>query len=97
MPPHFQNVIIMNPNLPHEKVEHVVINLDEHASIGDHQFANYVKNDAGTYFDSFNVEHVSKEIKQFTDHEIINANIFRVQAYDSIISEYFCIQFINLC
>ena len=36
MPPHYQNVIIMNPNLPHEKVEHIVINLDEHASIGNH-------------------------------------------------------------
>ena len=36
MPPHYHNVIIMNPNLPHEKDEHIVINLDEHASIGNH-------------------------------------------------------------
>ena len=40
-----------------------VINLDEHSDIGTHWVALYVggANDA-TYFDSFRVEHIPKEI-----------------------------------
>ena len=49
-----------------------------------------------TYFDSFGVEHIPKEIKKFIDHSLcITTNIFRIQAYDSIICEYFCIGFID--
>ena len=49
-----------------------------------------------TYFDSFRVEHIPKEIKAFIDHSLsIPANIFRIQAYDSIMYGYFCIGFIG--
>ena len=48
-----------------------------------------------TYFVSFGVEHISKEIKIFTDKSIIVANIFRIQAYDSVMCGYFCIGFID--
>ena len=47
------------------------------------------------YFDSIGVEHIPKEIKQFIRNKNIIANIYRIQAYDSIICEYFCIGFIN--
>ena len=44
----------------------------------------YVNNNV-TYFDSFGVEHIPKEIKAFTDHSLsITTNIFCMQAYDSI-------------
>ena len=46
-----------------------------------------------TYFDSFGEEHIPKEIKEFIDNKIIKTNIFRIQAYDSIFSRYFCIGF----
>ena len=49
----------------------------------------------GTYFDSFRVEHISEEIKTFISNKNIKANIFRIQAYDSIMCGYFCIGFID--
>ena len=48
-----------------------------------------------TYFDSFGVEHIPKEIKIFIDKSIVTANIFRMQAYDSIMCGYFCTGFID--
>ena len=46
-----------------------------------------------TYFDSFGVEHISKEIKKFINNKHIIAN--RIQAYDSVMCGYFCIGFID--
>ena len=56
-----------------------------------------------TYFDSFGVEHIPKEIKAFINRSLSSAmqskniitNIFRIQAYDSITWRYFCIGFID--
>ena len=48
-----------------------------------------------TYFDSFGVEHVSKEIKKFIRNKNITTNIYRIQVYDSIMCGYFCIEFID--
>ena len=47
------------------------------------------------YFDSFGVEHIRKEIKTFINKKNFETNIFRIQAYDSIICGYFCIGFID--
>ena len=56
----------------------------------------YIHNIFVTYFDSFGVEHIPKEIKAFINRSLsITANIFRIQAYDSIICGYFCIGFID--
>ena len=56
----------------------------------------YIHNIFVTYFDSFGVEHIPKEIKAFINRSLsITANIFRMQAYDSIICGYFCIGFID--
>ena len=43
------------------------------------------------YFDRFGVEHVPKEIEKFIGHKNIKANIFRIQASNSIMCGYFCI------
>ena len=49
-----------------------------------------------TYFDSFGVEHIPKEIKAFWNRSLsTTTNIFRIQSYDSIMCEYFCIGFID--
>ena len=72
-----------------------VINLDEYSDIGTHWIALYVNNKTVTYFDSFGVEHVPKEIKKFINNKNIIANIFRIQAYDSVMCGYFCIGFIK--
>ena len=73
-----------------------VINLDEYSDIGTHWVASYMRNADVTYFDSFGVEHIPKEIKEFIDRSLsITTNIFRIQAYDSIMCGYFCISFID--
>ena len=59
-----------------------VTNLDGYSDIRTHWVALYVHN--VTYFDSFGVEHILKEIKTFINNKNIKTNIFRIQAYDSI-------------
>ena len=56
----------------------------------------YALNNGVTYFDSFGVEHIPKKIKIFIDRSIVVTNIFRIQAYDSIMCGYFCIWFIDV-
>ena len=48
-----------------------------------------------TYFDSFGIEHIPKEIKKFIRNKNIIRNIYRIQAYDSVMCGYFCIGFID--
>ena len=48
-----------------------------------------------TYFDSFEVKHIPKEIRKFIGNKNITMNIYRIQAYDSKICGYFCIGFID--
>ena len=57
----------------------------------------YVQNNNNnvTYFNSFGVEHIPKEIKAFINNKNITTNVFRIQAYDSIMCGYFCIGFID--
>ena len=72
-----------------------VINLGEYHDIGTHWVALYINNNIILYFDSFGVEHIPKEIMKFIDRKKIIANIYRIQAYDSIMCGYLCIGFIN--
>ena len=76
------------------KNEAHVINLDEYSDIRTHWIAFYVLNNNVTYFDSFGVEHIPKEIKTFIGNKNIKTNIFRIQAYDLMMCRY-CIGFIN--
>ena len=48
-----------------------------------------------TYFDSFGVEHIPKEIKAVVKSKNIKTNIFRVQSNDWVMCGYFCIVFID--
>ena len=72
-----------------------VINLDEYADVGRHWIALYVEDIEITYFDSFGVEHVPKEIEKFMRHKNIKTNLFRIQANSSIMCGYFCSGFID--
>ena len=47
------------------------------------------------YFDRFRIEHVPEEIKELVGNKNIKANIFRVQAKNSVMCGYFCIGFID--
>ena len=78
------NGVYSRDNLPNKLKDGAqVINLDEHSDIGTHWVALYVKNNEITYFDSFGVEHIPKEIIKLIDCKNVIANIFRIQAYDS--------------
>ena len=48
-----------------------------------------------TYFHSFGVEHIPKEIKKFIGNKNIITTMYGKQAYSSILCEYFCIGFID--
>ena len=90
------NDVYSRDNLPNKiKDGAYVINRDEYSDIGTHWIALYVKNSDITYIDSFGVEHIPKEIKAFIENRNIKTNIFRIQAGDSIMCEYFCIAFID--
>ena len=82
-------------NLPKIKDGAYVVNLDEYPDIGPHWLALYVQNNDVTYFDSFGVQHIPKDIKTYIGDKNIKTNIFRIQAYDSIMCGYFCIGFID--
>ena len=93
--PRFNGAYFRN-NLPKtiKKGAHV-INLDEYENTGTHWVAFFVKPKYTVYFDSFGIEHIPKEIKHAIGNKEIKANIFRIQADDSIMCGYFCIEFIN--
>ena len=90
------NGVYSRYNLLKTKDGAYVINLDEYSDIGTHWVALYVQNNNVTYFDSFGVEHVPQEIRTYIDCSLsITTNIFRIQAYDSIMCGHFCIVFID--
>ena len=89
------NGVYSRDNLQKIKDGAYIINLDEYSDIGTHWFFLYVQSNDVTYFDSFGVEHIPEEIRTFFSNKNIKTNIFKIQAYDSIISGYFCIRIIE--
>ena len=93
--PRFTGVYSID-NLPDKIKDGVyVINLDEYYDIGTHWIALYVNNKTVTYFDSFGIEHIPKEINKFIGNRNIISNVYRIQNYDSVMCGYFCIGFID--
>ena len=93
--PRFDGVFSRNNLLLKIKDGEYVINLDEYADVD--WIALFCSRNEIVYFDSFGVEHVPEEIKEFIDcpsssalqNENIKTNIFRVQAKDSVMCVYF--------
>ena len=96
----FQNLCTIGKISLPNKTENTtyVLNLGEYSVIGTHWFAFYAIDNNVTYFDSFGAEHtkLSKEIKKFLANRNIITNIYRKQAFHSIICGYFRIGFIDL-
>ena len=97
------NGVYSRDNLSKIKDEAYIINRDDYSDIGTHWVALYVHNNCVTYFDSFGVEHIPKEIIAFiscplssaSQNKSIITNIFRIPAYHLIMCGYLCIGFID--
>ena len=72
-----------------------LINLNEYKSIGTHWLTLYINGDKITYFDGFTVEYIAKEIKKILGNKNIATNIFIIKGFNSIMSGFFCIAFID--
>ena len=55
----------------------------------------YALNNNVIYFDSFGVEQIHKKIETFIYKSVVVTNVFRIQAYDSVICGYFSIGFVD--
>ena len=93
--PRFNGVYSRNILPKKMKDEAYVTNLDEYADVGTQWIALFCNRNKIAYFNNFGVEHVPEEIKEFVSNKNIIANIFRVQANNSIMCGYFCIGFID--
>ena len=76
------NSVFSRDNLPKAKFNKkikdgaYVKNLDEYSDIGTHWIALFLQNNDVIYFDSFRVEHFTKEIKGFIGNKNLKTNIF---------------------
>ena len=89
------NGVCSRDNLPRIRDRAYIINLDKYSDIGTQWIALCVQNNNVNYLDSFGVEHIPEEIKTFAGNKNIKAIIFRIQAYDSKMREFFCTGFID--
>ena len=85
----------MNQDLMVFFQEIIYQNLDEYADVGTHWIALFCNRNKIVYFNSFGVEHSPEGIKEFIGNRNIKANIFQLQAINSVMCGYFCIGFIG--
>ena len=89
------NIVYSRNNLSKIKDGTYTINLDEYELIRTHWIALYVNPNSGTYFQSFGVEHIPKEIRKFIGEENMIKNIYNIQANNSVMCGYVYIGFIE--
>ena len=88
--------VFSRTNLPKKiQDEAYVINLDEYADLGTNWIALFCNRNEIVYFSSFGAEHIAEEIKEFIGNKNIKANVFRVQANNSVMCGHFCIGFVD--
>ena len=68
---------------------------DVFKSIGTHWIVLYLNGNNIIYFDSFQIEHIQKEIQTFIVNKNIIINIYEIQAYNLIMCGYFLVGFID--
>ena len=93
--PRFNGVFSRN-NLPKRMKDGAyVINLDEDANVGTHWIALFCKKNETVYFDTFGVQYIPEEIKDFIKNKNIKIYIFGLKEYNSIMCGYFCMGFLD--
>ena len=97
--PRFNGVFSGNNLLKKIKEGAYILNLDKYTDVGTHWITLFCKKNEIVYFDSFRVEYISEEIKDFIEefpgNKNIKTDIFRIQEDNSIMCGYFCIGFID--
>ena len=93
--PRFNGVFSRNNLFEKIKDGAYIINLAEYADVGTYWIALFCKKNEIVYFDSFGVEHILEEIKEFIGNKNIKANIFQIQENNSIMCRYFWIGFFD--
>ena len=81
---HYQNEprfngVYSRENLQKMKDGPYIVNLDEYSDIGTHWVASHVQNNDVTFFGSFGLERIPKEIRTFISNRNIKTNIFRIK------------------
>ena len=71
------------------------MNFDKYEDTGTHWVALFCKRNEIVHLDSFGVEYIPEEIKDFIGNENIKANSFGIQANNSIMYGCYCIGFID--
>ena len=71
--------------------------INEYFDSGTHWTTLCELNNNVTDFESFEVEHIAKEIKKFIDKSTVVTNIFRIQEYNSILCSIFVLDLLILC
>ena len=80
--PKFNGVFSRN-NLPTKiKDGAYIINLDKYADVGKHWVALFCNNNEIVYFNSFYIEYIPEEIKEFIGNKNTKANISGLQEND---------------
>ena len=79
--PKFNEVYSRDNLLDKMKDVAFVINLDEYSNIRTHWTALYTLHNNVTYFDSFGIQHILKEIRNIIGRSSITINIYGIQAY----------------
>ena len=96
--PRFNGVFSRNNLFKKIKDGAYIINLDEYKDVGTHWIALFCRKNKIVYVDSFGVEHIPEEIKEFIKefpgNKNMKVNIFRLQEDNSVMCGYFCIGFI---
>ena len=68
------NGVLLRNNFSKINYRAYIINFVEYESLGTHWIALYVIAENVTYFDSFGIEHILKEIRKFTRNKNIITN-----------------------
>ena len=77
----FQEILVFFQEIIHRKKIKdgvYITNLDEYADVGTHWIALFCDKNEIVYLDSFSVEHIPEETKEFIENKNIKANIFLV-------------------
>ena len=74
-----------------------ITDFDEYTDISTYWTTFYANGNTKTYFDSFGVKHIPKEVKKIIVNKNITKNIYRIQPYNSVMCGFVVLDLFILC